>query len=695
MKPSCWASPPKFMQALIACLLTTLLPCTLQAQTAYPMITHVSPGAVQRGQTSDVEVFGQMDFAGVYKVLFEGTGLSAVVVPTSTVKPKAGVPIKSVKLRVTATSEALCSVREFRLITPTSVSSVGLLVVVDEPISREHEPNNAIGQAQTFNFPSAICGTIDRAEDTDYFRFHGSEGVPITFQVFCARLEDKIHDLQKHADPLLTIFDGWGKELARNDDYFFADSYLVFVPPKDADYFVQIRDAKYDGDPRWTYVVLAHNRPKVAAVFPRVGKPGESLSVEVVGSGAKLHGPAIVALPNEHGQHELPIPMTGGGSTFSFLVSDLPQLREQEPNDKLEEAQRLTLPCGVSGRINKPRDVDCFAFQGVKNKPVTFEVRARRFGTSWCSPLDSYLDVVDAKGKVLATNDDAIGKDSRLTYTPPMDGNFCLRIRDLNHRGGDAFVYYLEATRAEPDFRITFDPDKLAVGPRGNGVCFVRIERINGFTGPVEVKMDGLPPGLSASTLTIGPTMTQGVLVLHAVESAVPDASVFRVFGKATLLGGTEITRQATAREEIYLPGGGRGLFQVSTPVAAVTISPDIAAVQVEPEEVVLSPGQEVRLTVKIRRRPDFDKSVTLDVLSRHLNTVFGNPLPPGVTLVENKSKTLVGAGTEGVIVLKAAPDAKPIERVPICVLANVSINFMVKMNYSSPVIWLSVRKQP
>ena len=39
-------------------------------------------------------------------------------------------------------------------------------------------------------------------------------------------------------------------------------------------------------------------------------------------------------------------------------------------------------------------------------------------------------------------------------------------------------------------------------------------------------------------------------------------------------------------------------------------------------------------------------------------------------------------------------PDgAAPIERVPVSVLCHVSINFVVKVSYSSPVIWVSVRK--
>ena len=56
------------------------------AQTSYPMITHVTPVAVQRGKTTEVTVEGRMNFAGAYQALFEGTGISAEIVPPPPVK---------------------------------------------------------------------------------------------------------------------------------------------------------------------------------------------------------------------------------------------------------------------------------------------------------------------------------------------------------------------------------------------------------------------------------------------------------------------------------------------------------------------------------------------------------------------------------------------------------------------------------
>src|SRR3954447_23649386 len=101
------------------------------AQTSYPMITHVQPVAVQRGQTATVQVLGQQDFAGSYKALFEGAGLSAEVLAP---KGKPNAMLRSVSLKVTAAADAPVGVREFRLASRLGVSSVGPLVVSEHPV---------------------------------------------------------------------------------------------------------------------------------------------------------------------------------------------------------------------------------------------------------------------------------------------------------------------------------------------------------------------------------------------------------------------------------------------------------------------------------------------------------------------------------------------------------------------------------
>src|SRR5262249_28379152 len=170
-----------------------------------------TPVALQRGKTAEITVEGQMSFAGAYKALFEGRGLSAELVPGGTAQK--GV-VRSVKLKVVVAPDAPLGVREFRVATSLGVSSVGQLLVVDDPVVQESGDNNTLAKANPIPVPCVACGRIEAAEDVDYFKFHAEAGQTFTFEVQCARLQDKIHDLQKHSDPMLTLYDAHGRELA-------------------------------------------------------------------------------------------------------------------------------------------------------------------------------------------------------------------------------------------------------------------------------------------------------------------------------------------------------------------------------------------------------------------------------------------------------------------------------------------------
>ena len=667
------------------------------AQTSYPMISHVTPVAVQRGKTAEVTVEGTMNFHGVHTFLIEGKGVMAQVIAPPPVKGDALPVVRSVKLKVTVGPDAALGVREFRLASTLGISTLGQMLITDDPVILEAGDNNTPAKAQPIVVPCVVSGRIEAAEDVDCFRFQAKAGQTITCEVFCARIEDKIHDLQKHADPLIALYDREGRELASSDDAIFADPLMSYTIKQDGEYILQIRDAKYDGDPRWVYALAVTDKPYVSQIYPLAMNPGQTVSIEPIGS-ARLVQPRVdFKAPMELGIHDVQL-RVGKDLTnpVACIVTPLPLVLEQEPNDTPGEANRIPIPCGVNGRIGKKRDLDHFAFKATKGKAIRFEVFARRFGTTLTSPLDSMIDVLNAQGAIVASNDDAFGKDSALVFTPNADGEYVIRIRDLNSKGGDGFVYYLEADWAKPDFTLKCDPSKAMIGPGGHAAWFVQVTRANGFTGPVKVDINGLPSQVTASPLVIPPAMTQGLLVVTAAPQAPPQGFNVEIVGAGEIAwdGKTEtVKRTAVPMEEIYSPGGGRARFDVRMQSVAVTEPTDVVDVRVKPDKLDLKPGDEVKIDVEIVRRKDFDKTVNIDVPLRHLGSVFGNTLPPGVTMVDAKSKTLLGTGSKGHITLKVDPKAAPIEDVPISVLANVSINFVVKVSYSSQPILISIKK--
>jgi hypothetical protein len=401
------------------------------------------------------------------------------------------------------------------------------------------------------------------------------------------------------------------------------------------------------------------------------------------------------ALPAPLGRHSIQL-LTGGVGTNPALleVTNLPVVTEKEPNEKADQAQAITLPAAINARMDVANDVDNYSLTLKAGQAIRCEVKARRLG----SLLDSNLQLLNAQGGVVATNDDIhpSTKDSLITFTPPADGVFTLRIRDLLYRGGSMFPYSLTVQLDEPDFSLQIDECRAGIGPGTAMPWYVKVTRTGGFAGPIDVRVDGLPAGVSVNPLTIPSHAMSGVLVLQAAADAKPIAALVNVFGSTKLTKAnnemTVLEHRAEPLTEMEMPGGGRMIWSVTTHAISVCSKFDIASVKVSPTEITLHPGQKAEIDVEVIRREGYTGPITLDVMLQHLGQIFGNPLPPGVKLADSGAKTSLGpTETKGKVIVEVAADAKPFERVPISVNANVSISFVQKRPYASPPIWLTL----
>jgi hypothetical protein len=676
-----------------------------RGQLAYPMLMSARPIAVQVGTTADVTLSARYSMAGAYEVLVSESGVTGEVALPSGASAEDKKPLEKLPVRFTVAVDAQPGVRDIRVATPQGVSTVGQLVVVRDPVIAEAAKNDTPEQAQQVSLPAALCGCIEKNEDVDNFRFHADAGTSLVFVVRCGRLQDRIHDLQTHADPILTLRNSAGVTVAASDNHeYHADPLLAYRFEQAGDYLLEIRDVRYQGNAYWEYCIEANSRPWIDHVFPLAISPSQTAALSLAGFN----------LPQETTELTLPTEVQPGytwldvlkvdqpANPVPLLVADVPLVAEQtDAGDSLEAAQLVSVPAGINGRADREGDVDYYAFEAKKGEAFSFEVIARRRQ----SAMDSHLRVLDASGKQLALSDDLkLGKRTSAdswqeNWTAPADGRYVVEVRDIHLRGGAEFPYFLKITRAEPYFELYLDTDKTQVTPGGCGAIFVRVERKNGFTGPVQLAIDGLPHGVTASCGRILDGKSQdGGIVLEADHDAPLNVAQATVRGTATHTredGRTvELSAVAMPYQETYQPGGGRGHWPVESHTIAVTDYADLRGVYLDTYEVTLRPGESKRIGIRIDRSPDFKANVTLDVLMRHLNSTFANTLPPGVSLDDKHAQSLLtGSASEGYLTLTAAKDAPPVEKQQAVVLAHVALNFVMKWTYASQPLLVSVAK--
>ncbi len=722
--------------SVVAFLSTLVVAATAAAQSSPPMLMALEPLAVQAGgPAAEHVVQARYNLNGTYRIFVTGAGVTgeAVVAPA---KPAAAKPMEETKaddkksaeavkseekkpvaaampaapetpkltVRFKAEADALPGVREFRLATPQGLSSIGQLVVVRDPVVVEKGNNNTADKATVASLPVVLCGAIEAAEDVDYFRFPVKAGQSLTFHVRSARVEDKIHDLQAHVDPIIAVKNSAGVVLAASDNYFFGDPALGYTFTQDGDYYLEVRDVRYQGNVYWQYCVEVNDRPLLSTVLPSIVAAGKKTTVQPIGLNVAADAQAELDVPAglAPGTHWLS-PRVGKESLtpVPVVVTGLPIVAESKsPHGAADAPQDVALPIAVSGRLGAPGEVDRYAFAAKKGERFSFEVTARRNQ----SALDSILAVYDEKGKRLQEGDDytwykLATSDSFVEFfLAGADGRYVVEVRDLHQRGGDAFVYALTMQRSEPTFELHADGDKVLLAGDTGGCIFVRAIRKNGFAGEIELTVEGLPAGIKAECGRILADGLDGVIVFSAEKGIKPTAGQIRIIGRAVHKDAdgkeTKLSAVTNPWQETYMPGGGRGHFPVDTFFVAASNPLDVAKVAVSTNEIVLKPGESKQIEITIERSPGYDKAITLDLIHRHLNSKFGDCLPKGVTIDEKKSKTIISAkDVKGQITITAAADAPAVERQLVPVMAQGAINFAMKLSYCGEPLFITVAK--
>ncbi len=280
--------------------------------------------------------------------------------------------------------------------------------------------------------------------------------------------------------------------------------------------------------------------PRGAKVVGKIAAPGELDSYrwnarrgEMWAIEAKSTGRTdpIVAIVDDSGKPVLRVRLQAIRDTyFTFRGKNSNQMddfrlfnwEEMNLNDYLYaggEVTRLSMhPRGPDSGFNVyPNEGDRWTYFGTSQAThalgePAYIVRPLRTGEE---PIANGLPVFD----IFYENDDdpmrLIGNGSKILFNAPEDGRYTIQVTDTRGEGGDEYGYELTIRGVAPAFNPTVTKIEKPL-LRGSGREFsVRIDRVDGFDGPVTFDVEGLPPEVVSNfplTIESGQKYAEGTL---------------------------------------------------------------------------------------------------------------------------------------------------------------------------------------
>ncbi|MBM3877161.1 MAG: serine protease [Verrucomicrobia bacterium] len=482
-----------------------------------PRLLTTMPMGGQVGTTVEVAITGEV-LEDVTDLLFSD--------PKITAKAKPGA---ANTFLVTIAPDAPAGVHDARFVGRLGVSSARAFSVGRLPEVTRTKPNTSLETALELN-ANSICNAVMTSRAVDFYSFTASKGKRVVAEVATAGIDSKL-------TPVLIVADAQGRDLMVNR----TSGLLDFTPPADGKFFLKVHSLTFKGGAEHFYR-LALQEVAVGAPMPRESR-------------------------------------TRTVRAFSWnLATDfgIAKTAEAEPNNEHKQAQKISLPCDISGAFYPAADVDTFEFAAKKGEVWWVEVASERLGL----PTDPFVlvqRVTLEDGKEKLTDVAEFGdipapmKPSSNGYSydgPPYDagsadplgkleikddGTYRLQVRDLfgGTRSDAANIYRLIVRKAAPDFALTGwaihmelrNGDRNAVSkpialrPGGSMAFEVAVVRRDGFDGEIELGMTGLPTGVTAAGIKIPVGQAQGKLIVSADEKAPRSLSFAKLFGRAQVNG--------------------------------------------------------------------------------------------------------------------------------------------------------------
>lgn len=362
-----------------------------------PTLSSVSPIGVARGTTIEMTMEG-LNLAKASAIYFSEPGVTGRIIrvkelpdlpdirlgangTASTVDVGPLPPRNQVTVEVEVSPGAEIGPVSFRLLTPLGTSPQGRFLI--EPYYGEapdKEPNDTPENAFETFLPSILAGTISRPGDIDYYKIQVKAGEELSFLNGAMLIGSALQPVVTILDSDLNVVRTFG-ENGGTEQVMFAQRF-----DKAGSYYLRVEDYQRSGRGSNFYRIIVGDFPLVLGSYPLGVQLGSTAELTARGyhTSPKFK---VEGEPSPDSEDTLTLRPENAFNTVRVALGAEPEVQSQ--------GGAIPLPVTVNGRIGKPGVENRYRFHAAKGEQIVFEVNARRLG----SDLDSYLEVLDAKGQ--------------------------------------------------------------------------------------------------------------------------------------------------------------------------------------------------------------------------------------------------------------------------------------------------------
>ncbi|MEM7234657.1 MAG: hypothetical protein AAF517_20935, partial [Planctomycetota bacterium] len=578
-------------------------------------MTGVFPLGGQRGTHVEVTAQGS-DLDRAHGLVFSHPGI------VGKPKMKPAVPLldpESVPGRfvVTISPDVPPAAYEVRVVGRFGVSNPRRFVVGARAEVEEKEGNNTAEQGQVVTLPVVINGRSGGNSDLDYFKFTARKGERLFVECVASQIDSKLDPVLTLTDPrgVEVIRSGRFERgnasldvtLKHDGDYVLEVRDFLFAGSNDHGYRVAIHRG-----PRIDFVFPPSAKPGTKTKFTVYGRGfKDAAPVEgITANGRPLQKREIeMVVPKPSGDLiSLAIPNlpSSGANLDGFALrldslapeaesafvgfAENPVHLEKEPENG--DSQKVEVPCEVAGQFATRGDVDIYRFSAKKGEAFQIDVVSHRIGVA----ADPYMIIQSVKGsgdketfQDIKRIDDMGGAsfagnafptandDPAFRFAVPADGDYRVVVRDLHGeaRGHPSLIYRLRIRRDAPDFKIfalspvaPLDKDKKKNTPRASSLLLragattkvhIFAIRQDGFNEAIDLRIDGLPKGVTARLRPIAKGQTAVDISLDSAEEVADFDGTIQIVGTSKL-GDRAIEHRARSAGVTWGAGNGRGI---------------------------------------------------------------------------------------------------------------------------------------